>query len=134
MCKTGTAGNHQNNDCFSLILVSTDFYSTPKDFWMCQVKDYVLDKVADLIKHNLLEGDNMAHYRGDGFLILLPKVDSLTALKVADNIRRAVKKAKWPKGMGVTINAGVASYPEDGERLTELMKKVENAISQEKNK
>lgn len=132
MVQTETVQARQKNDRFSLVMVDIDFFKSLNSLWGRQVGDYVQEKVAVLIKRNLLAGDNVVRYRGEEFLILLPETGGRKALQVAEMIRRAVEKAKWPNGMSVTVSAGVASYPDDGERLTELLKNVERALSRAK--
>lgn len=129
MVQTETVQAGQKSDRFSLVMIGIDFFKPLNNLWGRQVGDRVLEKMAELIKRNLLEGDNVARYRGEEFLVFLPEADGRTALKVAEMIRRAVEKAKWPGGMSVTVSIGVATYPDDGERLTELLKNIERALS-----
>ncbi|OPY62333.1 MAG: putative diguanylate cyclase YdaM [Pelotomaculum sp. PtaU1.Bin065] len=117
---------------FSLVLIDPELLQPFHNPWGRQAREHVQGIVAKVIKRVLLEGDNVVRYRGEGFLIFLPNAGSLTALLVADMIRRAVERTKWPGGMTVTVSAGVASYPDDGERLTELLKNLESALSRAK--
>lgn len=119
----------QDSGRFSLVMLDIDFFEPLRNLWGRQVGEFVLNKVDQLIKRNLLEGDSVTRYRGREFLILLPEADGRTALLAAEKIRRAVERAQWPNGMSVTVSAGVAYYPDDGERLTELLKNVKKALS-----
>ncbi len=129
MLQTEAVQPRQKSGRFSLIMLDIDFFEPLNNLWGRQVGDYVLVKVSELIKRNLLEGDTVTRYRGKEFLIHLPETEDRTALLVAEKIRRAVEKANWPGGMSVTVSAGVAYYPDDGERLTELLKNVKKALS-----
>lgn len=129
MVQAETEQSSQKNRCFSLVLVGIDFFKPLHTLWGLQVANYIHDKIAGLIKRNLQEGESIAFYKGEHFLILLPEAGVQKALRVADMIRRAVEKEKWPNGISVTVSTGVASYPEDGERLTELLKSLESALS-----
>jgi diguanylate cyclase len=121
--------NPQKDGRFSLILLEIDFFGPINNLWGRQVGDYVLLRLDELIKRNLLEGDSVTRYRGKEFLILLPEAEGRKATVVAEKIRSAVENVKWPNGMSVTVSAGVAYYPEDGERLMELLKNVKRALA-----
>lgn len=124
----------QNNRCFSLVLVGIDFFKPLYNLWGRQVAEFIHEKVAGLIRRNLQEGDSIAFYKGEHFLVFLPEAGVLKAHRAADMIRSAVEKEKWPNGMCVTVSTGVASCPEDGERLTELLNRLARALSRAKSR
>lgn len=112
----------------SLVMVDIDFFKKINDRWGHQVGDHVLAQMAELMKQNLRAEDSVARFGGEEFVIILPGAGCRTALQVAERVRRAVERASWPDGMKVTVSAGVASYPDDGEKLTELLKNADHAL------
>ncbi|MCL6560066.1 MAG: sensor domain-containing diguanylate cyclase, partial [Firmicutes bacterium] len=112
----------------SLIMVDIDLFKQINDCWGHQVGDHVLARVAELLKQKLRAEDSVARFGGEEFVIILPGADCRTAFQVAERIRRTVEDAKWPDGMKVTVSAGVASYPDDGEKLAELLKSADQAL------
>lgn len=113
---------------FSLVMVDIDFFKRINDRWGHQFGDRVLAQVAESIKQSLRAEDSVARFGGEEFVILLPGADCRTALQVAERVRRGVEGVNWPDGLGVTVSAGVASYPEDGEKLAELLKNADLAL------
>lgn len=113
---------------FSLIMMDIDFFKQINDRWGHLAGDQVLVRVAELMKQNIRAGDSVARYGGEEFVITLPEADGSTAIRVADRIRRAVEEANWSGGMKVTVSAGVASYPEDGASLEELLRNSDMAL------
>ncbi len=118
----------QKSLCFSLIMMDIDFFKHINDRWGHLTGDGVLARVAELIKKNLRAGDSVARYGGEEFVLILPETAGSTAIQVAERIRRAVEELSWPKGMKVTISAGVASYPKDGDNLEELLRNADLAL------
>ncbi|GBF35246.1 hypothetical protein DCCM_4369 [Desulfocucumis palustris] len=113
---------------FSLVMVDIDFFKRINDRWGHQFGDRVLAQVAEAIKQSLRAEDSVARFGGEEFVILLPGADCRTALQVAERVRRGVEGVNWQDGLGVTVSAGVASYPEDGEKLAELLKNADLAL------
>lgn len=112
----------------SLVMVDIDFFKKVNDRWGHQVGDHVLAQVAELIKQNLRDKDSVARFGGEEFVIILPGANCRTALQVAERVRRSVEGANWSDGLKVTVSAGVASYPDDGEKLKELLKSADQAL------
>lgn len=112
----------------SLVMVDIDFFKRINDRWGHHFGDQVLAQVAELIKQNLRAEDSVARFGGEEFVIILPGADCRIALQVAERVRRGVEGANWPDGLIVTVSAGVASYPDDGEKLTELLKNADRAL------
>lgn len=113
---------------FSLIMMDIDFFKQINDRWGHLAGDHVLARVAELMKQNLRPRDSVARYGGEEFVIILPEADGRTAIQVAERIRRAVEEVSWLGGMKVTVSAGVASYPENGADLEELLRNADLAL------
>lgn len=66
---------------------------------------------------------------GDEFLIPLPNTDRRTALRIAERVRQAVEVGTRNWQFPITISIGVASYPEHGETMDELMRLAESNLA-----
>jgi diguanylate cyclase (GGDEF)-like protein len=120
--------SRQKTSRLSLVMVDIDFFKQVNDRYGHQMGDQVLAQVAELIKQNLRAEDSVARFGGEEFVIILPGADCRTALQVAERARRAMEGANWPDGQKITFSAGVASYPDDGEKLADLLQSADRAL------
>lgn len=112
----------------SLIMIDIDHFKKVNDCFGHQVGDHVLARVAEIMKQNVREGDSVARYGGEEFVLTLPSSNKQAAYDVAERIRLAVENLVWNGSLRVTISAGVASYPADGQDLEELLKNADQAL------
>lgn len=87
--------------------------------------DAVLVELARALRANSRRYDVLARYGGDEFAIIMPQTDRQGALVAIERIDRAVAKASF-NWYGVNlelprISWGLASFPEDGRRSSELV-------------
>jgi len=120
----------RNGACFSMIMCDIDFFKSVNDNYGHDVGDYVLKRVADVLKFNLREHDIVSRWGGEEFLIMLPDTSSDDAFTVAEKLRKAVKDALMEiddVSFNVTMTFGVASF--DGELgLEKSIKRADDAL------
>ncbi|MDM8559359.1 diguanylate cyclase [Candidatus Parabeggiatoa sp. HSG14] len=95
---------------FSLILVDIDHFKRINDNHGHLVGDSVLVLMAKLLKEYCRESDCICRWGGEEFIILLPELEENLVNKVAERIREAVEKYKFPVDWQVTISLGVATF------------------------
>ncbi len=123
----------------SLVMADIDNFKHYNDTHGHQKGDVVLKGVAECIKNTLRVNDVPARYGGEEFAIILPETAKDTAVKVAERIRMEVEKKdfqgeeKQPGG-SLTISIGVATFPDDGTTVDELVKKADEALYRAKRK
>ncbi|EQD24538.1 MAG: Diguanylate cyclase [Leptospirillum sp. Group IV 'UBA BS'] len=83
--------------------------------------DSVLVDVTGAIGKTLRAGDGFGRYGGEEFVVVLPGLGKARATLIAERIRNAVKKIVHPVAGKITLSIGVASYPEDVSRESELI-------------
>jgi diguanylate cyclase (GGDEF)-like protein len=88
--------------------------------------DAVLRGVAAVFGRELRDYDVAGRFGGEEFAILLPETDRESALALAERIRRAVAAeeislAPREETLRATISLGVATFPEDGTSVEELL-------------
>ena len=110
---------------FSIIMVDIDHFKYFNDNYGHLLGDEVLRKLASVLKLNVRQSDVIARYGGEEFIILLPGTNKPGAVASAEKLRSAIeKKLVIEVGGGhkekVTITAGVACYPEDGNTVEEI--------------
>jgi len=113
-------------DSVSMILLDIDHFKYVNDTYGHPLGDEVLKRVADLLKVSVRHGDVIARYGGEEFAILLPGTNKDGATITAEKIKNTVEKTPILKLDNervekITITAGVASYPEDGESVDKII-------------
>ncbi len=117
----------------SLIMADIDNFKLYNDTHGHQKGDVVLKGVAECIKNTIRMNDVPARYGGEEFAIILPETGKDTAVKVADRIRHEVERRSFPgeasqPGGVLTISLGVATFPDDGITVDELVKRADEAL------
>jgi len=117
--------NHEMNEAVEnktplcLLLADIDHFKNFNDTYGHQTGDQVLRLVAHTLKTNVKGRDLAARYGGEEFAIVLPQTSLENALKLAEQIRRAVytkelvKKTTGESLGRITISIGVAVYRPD---------------------
>ena len=99
----------------SLILVDIDNFKSVNDRYGHQCGDDVLRGVAPVFGNSLRELDLAGRFGGEEFALVLPGTPVASALRVAEQIRRALAKVTvvGPGGelIGVTASFGAAEFP-----------------------
>jgi len=91
--------------------------------------DRVLKKITQIAKENIRGFDVLGRYGGDEFLIILPGTTISDALFVAERFRKKVCMQS-----GTTISIGIASYPEDGKTVQQIVDIADKGLYESKNK
>jgi diguanylate cyclase len=109
------AESRERNEPLSLLMTDIDHFKKFNDNWGHLTGDHVLRLVAFSIKQHVKEQRMAARYGGDEFAIILPNTMLLSALTIADNIRRTVMskrltQASTDRNLGwATISLGCAT-------------------------
>jgi diguanylate cyclase (GGDEF)-like protein len=85
--------------------------------------DQVIQLAASTLRKTLRASDFAFRIGGDEFCLLLPQTDPEQAVTLCRRVRAQYELEVQPLkvGVGVTLDFGVAVYPEDGEQKGELM-------------
>ncbi|MFS8039282.1 diguanylate cyclase [Xanthobacter sp. AM11] len=106
----------------SLLLVDVDDFKDVNDRHGHLVGDTVLRLLAEGLTDVLRQGDYVVRYGGDEFAVFAPGVPHASALQLAAMLARRTTDAILPEGVALqTLSIGVATTPQDGETLTELL-------------
>jgi diguanylate cyclase (GGDEF)-like protein len=124
----------------SIVLVDIDHFKKLNDRYGHAAGDLCLKRVAALLTSELRGTDDHAvRFGGEEFLLLLPKMELVNAMRVAERIRRAIEKAAIPnEGAGmrgiVTASFGVASSSVTELTAIELIAAADSALYAAKHK
>jgi len=92
-----------------------------------------LRKVGSIMKRVFRNGDILARYGGDEFIIILPSTDAVGAYLAAERIRESVEKEKFdgeekqPLGK-ITITLGISTFPQHGKTSKEIIDNADKAL------
>jgi diguanylate cyclase (GGDEF)-like protein len=137
---TGLPGRHtleressnliRQADVFCLVICDLDFFKTINDTYGHQAGDDVLKEYAGFLRQNVRKSDTVIRYGGEEFVLLFPGADKPTILATMQKIRQAWKDRNI---YGITFSAGIASYPDDGQTLEEILGCADKALYRAKN-
>lgn len=95
-------------------------------------KNQIIKMAAKDLYRNIREGDILARVASDKLLLLLPNTNVKDAKQMLDEAINSVHSLNFTKKDGdshaLSICAGVATFPEDGETIEELAESANNAV------
>lgn len=92
---------------------------------------HAIREAGMLIARILYDRGRACRFGGDEFTAMLPGHDKRDAMQVGEEIRRQLEQANLEKdgvSLRPTISIGVASYPEDGDQVLELIDAADQAL------
>lgn len=107
----------------SLIFCDIDNFKKFNDERGHRVGDEVLRKVAQTLDRARRSMDIVARYGGEEFAVILPECSRPAAADIARRFLSIVKDSE-----GISLSAGVASYPDDAKSSTELVDRADRAL------
>ena len=117
---------------FSVLMVDVDHFKAVNDRYGHPGSDLVLKQVAQRLARQLRQVDVAARYGGEEFMVILPETPGEPAALVADRICRAIaaETVAMPSGdeVPVTVNIGVASFPDDADTRDGLISAADRAL------
>ncbi|MHB1668402.1 MAG: putative bifunctional diguanylate cyclase/phosphodiesterase [Thiomonas sp.] len=98
---------------FGLVLMDLDHFKLVNDSYGHPAGDSVLLRVADLLREHVRQGDAVARWGGEEFLILLPRQNLERTHQTAQRLREAVavmRVTHGPHTIHVTASFGIAAW------------------------
>lgn len=93
-------------------------------------------RLSRIFTMHLRDTDSVARYGGDEFIVLFPETIKSESVKILKNLLDGLAVYDFlriPGDKKLTFSAGVASYPEDGTNVSELIKSADKAPYEAKN-
>lgn len=100
----------------SVLMFDIDFFKHVNDTFGHACGDYILEKVAYIIRKSIRARDLASRYGGEEFTIMLNKTTSENAVKVAERIRRNIENYDFVYGdnhLHITMSGGVTTFTAD---------------------
>jgi diguanylate cyclase (GGDEF)-like protein len=115
----------------SLLLVDLDHFKAVNDSAGHAVGDVVLQRVAAQLRTSVRGADAVVRLGGEEFVVLLHECPSEGAWVAAEAVRGAVRDVVVPEACsldGLTASIGIATYPEHGGTLDQLLGAADRAM------
>ncbi len=113
----------RNGDHLSVILFDLQNFKHINDTYGHLVGDEVLMEVARRFESAIRKGDILGRYGGDEFVVVLPSATYKQAERAAQRIINLLEPPILARGQvfHVKVNAGIATFPEDGADIVALL-------------
>ncbi len=109
----------------TIAVIDADRFKSLNDMHGHPAGDLALQKIGALLHDIFRQSDTVGRYGGEEFVVILPETDIMAAHLKLESLRELVAStpievATSGKKVQVTISAGLASFPQDGEDAAEL--------------
>lgn len=123
-------------EVFSIIMIDVDSLKEYNDVHGHLGGSEVIRQVARVAASKIRMIDLLCKYGGDEFVVVLPRTPKQGSGVVAERLRDAIEKHKFPGESltgKITASFGIASYPEDGRTVQDLIATADKALYRAKN-
>ncbi len=99
--------------------------------------DLVLRRISTVLQDSFRQSDTVGRYGGEEFVVILPETDLEAAHQKLESVRELVANSPMTLGprkedVRVTISAGLACFPDDGNDAAELFNLADERMFQAK--
>ncbi|MEN9317391.1 MAG: hypothetical protein RIS35_3784 [Pseudomonadota bacterium] len=115
----------------SLVLLDIDHFKSINDRFGHATGDEVIRRLGALLRETVRQEDFACRIGGEEFALLMPTMPGDVALKRAEAFRErfAALRVDTDGGpIGITLSAGVATFPADGDSPDTLMREADRAL------
>ncbi|MDF1529482.1 MAG: EAL domain-containing protein [Sedimenticola sp.] len=130
-----TSQSKRRDKQIALLMLDLNRFKLINDSLGHETGDQVLVEIGNRLQRMARTGDTIARYGGDEFVVLLPDIDSVTAVtEIARRIQHKLSKPLEINGriLHVSCSIGVALWPQDGQRLENLLSNADASMYQAK--
>jgi diguanylate cyclase (GGDEF)-like protein len=127
----------QSHQPISLLVMDIDHFKDINDRFGHQAGDELLEKYGKCILTATRKVDFSCRLGGDEMLIAFQNMSSQEAEKKADSIRQklqAIVVKKENQSVATTVSIGIATYPQNGDSIKELINWADQALYMAKEK
>ncbi|MFN2464058.1 MAG: diguanylate cyclase [Candidatus Dormibacteria bacterium] len=124
----------RSNQPLALIIADIDHFKGVNDTYGHTVGDEVLEQVGTIMLASVRATDFVIRYGGEEFVVLMPETRSADAVAVADKLRKTIgdtileSTSRPGMTLKVSISAGVAALPGDGQTGEQLILRADRAL------
>jgi len=111
---------------FSIVLLDMDGLKTINDHYGHLTGSRALVRLGKILRNHSRAIDTAARYGGDEFALVLPEAGKDLASRVVSRIRERLAAETEPPAL--SVSAGVAAFPEDGDSPERLLGAADRAL------
>lgn len=121
----------------TLAMLDVDHFKRFNDEYGHTAGDAALRSIAHMLRHTLRRSDIVARYGGEEFVLVFPETTPDAVVEKLDALRATITEAKIrlpgrQSVTGLTVSAGVASFPHDAAGTEELIEVADKRLFQAK--
>ena len=110
----------------TLAVIDADRFKALNDTHGHAAGDFVLKTIGALLRDSFRQSDTTARYGGEEFVVLLPETDIEAARRKVESLielvaAKPIQLGPLARSVQITISAGLASFPDDGDDAAELL-------------
>jgi diguanylate cyclase (GGDEF)-like protein len=117
---------------FSVVLLDMDGLKTINDQYGHLTGSRALVRLGKILRSHSRAIDTAARYGGDEFALVLPEAGRDIAARVVGRVRERLAAEAEPPAL--SVSAGVAAFPEDGDTPEKLLAAADRALYRMKNR
>jgi diguanylate cyclase (GGDEF)-like protein/PAS domain S-box-containing protein len=122
----------RNRGRVGILYLDLDGFKAVNDTAGHEAGDVLLRELAVRLEAAVRKSDTVARLGGDEFIVLLPELQEREhAVVVAEKVLDLVRSAPFTAGgraLSLSFSAGVATYPDDGADLREVLARADAAL------
>lgn len=122
----------RNETEIGIMMIDIDNLQKCNDNYGHFVGDQVIKQISEQIKENIDELALPARYGGEKLVVYIPEKSLEETTELAENLRAIVENMEIQVPIGdnlkVTVSIGVASFPDNGENIEDLIRSVEESL------
>lgn len=125
----------QRIDSLSILVLDIDLFKEVNDQYGHQCGDYVLSKLAKVMRTVLRKHEMVARWGGDEFIVLLPDTDESELAALAERLRIEVAQTVFSyknNDVSISVSIGGTTY-EPGDSFESLASRADKALYMGKN-
>ncbi|HEV2781407.1 MAG TPA: GGDEF domain-containing protein [Actinophytocola sp.] len=127
---------HSNGTECAVLMVDLDHFKRVNDQHGHLAGDDVLRAVADAMREEVRDYDLCGRFGGEEFVVLMPEIELTAAIETAARICARVRDLRIEntttgqplEGLRLSASIGVATYPDAGKELDEILLAADNAM------
>lgn len=113
----------------SLMVIDADRFKQVNDRYGHLRGDEVLKNIAAALSGAVRKIDHVYRFGGEEFIVICRGLDPALTLAAAERVRSEISRIEGPgDGMAITVSIGVATAPEDGASLLELISAADRRL------
>ncbi|MCC2669613.1 MAG: diguanylate cyclase and metal dependent phosphohydrolase [Armatimonadetes bacterium] len=120
----------------AVLMMDLDNFKLFNDTYGHPAGDEVLKRVSAILKRSCRDGDTVARYGGDEFMVVLPESNLKAAIRCAERIQAVLAKERFRCQNSATLpigfSYGISVYPDDAKEVQELVAVADSNLYQSK--